>query len=124
MTQTNAPRYDLLAPLVLWIAICDQRREYRVTFEPGPGQDARVVEFLKARSVGGARYGREGYAYGNHAWGLDDQDADEGTLRVDLAAWPLTEAFLFPECEHGLLATNCFGPDHYMSRAQEMERGW
>jgi hypothetical protein len=31
---------------------------------------------------------------------------------------------LWPTCEHGMSYHSRYGPDHFMSAAQEMERGW
>lgn len=40
------------------------------------------------------------------------------------AAFPLLVDALYPSCEHGMSAALCEGPMHYMTRDQEMARGW
>lgn len=92
------------ADLVLDVHLCDQRRCYQVTFMAGPVADATAAAFIAARTSYTA------------IEEVGDAECD------DYAAWPLTYAALYPECEHGLSLRLCEGPMHYMSAAQERER--
>lgn len=50
----------------------------------------------------------------------------DSTVVPTFAFGPLTPGdyrlldYLYPTCEHGMSATSCYGPDHFMSREQEM----
>lgn len=112
-----APAVDPAAPLVLAVAVCDQRREYLVTFPAG--LDDVAAAFIADRLQGGAYATGE---WGNHAFG-EILPAD-GSPAACHSVWPKVVELLYPLCEHGLSADLCMGPDHYMTREQEIARGW
>lgn len=50
---------------------------------------------------------------------------DKGTAYADIPAeWTLVWDLLYPLCEHGMSLTSCYGPDHFMSAAQEQAMDW
>jgi hypothetical protein len=91
--------------ITLEIHVCDQRRvSYPVVFEgDGPDVEARALQFVKARSSTHAIY--------------------------EIEATPIPEQYgqlldwLYPTCEHGLSASNCYGPQHYYFDEEEQARG-
>lgn len=84
----------------LEIHICDQRRSYLATF----ATQEQAVEFIARKSS-------------NHAF----RELDGQPVPADWKA--LLEA-LHPTCEHGMSESSCYGPDHFMSAAQEQAMGW
>ena len=108
--------------LTLIVHICAQRRSYSVTFPAGG--DAIAAQFIRDRREGGVRALAETLApITGGGWAIGEDDSDEAG-HADLALWPQLTELLYPECEHGMSLANCFGPDHFMSAAQERERGW
>lgn len=88
--------------IALEIHICDQRRSYLVTFE-GPRAEDRALAFIDAR-------------WTTHAvHEIEDTPIDERYGRL------LDQ--LYPTCEHGLSASNCYGPQHYYFDEEEQARG-
>lgn len=79
------------------IHICDQRRAYLATFST---QD-QAVAYLTPRTS-------------THSW-------DAVTVPAD---WSNLLDFLYPTCEHGMSASSCYGPEHFMSAAQEQAMNW
>lgn len=82
---------------VLEVHICDQRRSYRATF----ATEDTAVAFIERHSR-------------NHAF--HGEAVPAGWLRL--------EETLDPTCEHGMSQSSCYGPDHFMSAAQEQAMGW
>ena len=80
--------------LTLIVHLCAERRSYYAIF--APGTDAVAAAFITDRGS---------YA----AISVDDP----GGPHNPLDGWPLTEAVLHPECEHGLSLALCAGPEHY-----------
>jgi hypothetical protein len=75
---------------------------YRVTFE-GPDAQAWALAYITARP---------GYYFDEiHTAPLSRRHAD-------------LHARLYPVCDHGMSADLCEGPDHYMTRDQEIALGW
>lgn len=101
LTAAEAPA------IALEIAICDQRRSYRVTFT-GPNAEDMALAFCEARKSTHAP--RE----------IEDKLIDERYGR--LIDW------LYPRCPHGLSESNCYGPQHYYfdeeEQAMGMRNGW
>lgn len=95
----------------LEVHICDQRRSYFVEF----ATEDQVMAFIERRTEQDAGH-REEVGYGNHAYfEVESAPIPEGWLRL--------EAYLYPLCDHGMLASNCFGPAHYASD-EEIAKGW
>lgn len=86
--------------IALEIHICDQRRSYVARF----ATDAQAVAFVTARRSTHAVYE------------LGDSPLDPGEC-------PNLFALLYPECEHGMSASNCYGPQHYYFDEEEQARG-
>jgi hypothetical protein len=83
--------------VTLDVHICDQRRSYRVTF----ATERQAIEFVERKSQP-----TDAHPYGNQAF----FEVDE----CPLVPWFLAlDAVLNPECEHGLAASLCSGPNHY-----------
>jgi hypothetical protein len=97
-TAANAP-----ADIALDIHICDQRRSFRVTFT-GPDAEAHALAFLAPRCS----------THATHEIENEPIDSD---------AFPLLYAYLYPECEHGMSLSNCYGPQHYYFDEEEQARG-
>ena len=77
--------------------ICAARRGYQVTWTGRPEDvTKRVIAFLEPKSS-------------THAWDVLDLSPE----LTELSAW------LFPECEHGLSLSNCYGPQHYYMDDEE-----
>lgn len=90
--------------VVLDIHVCAQRRTFRVTFE-GPNAEAMAIAFCTVRES-------------THAvWEVD-------TAPIDYSLFPLLSDYLHPTCEHGLSASNCYGPQHYYFDEEEQARGY
>jgi hypothetical protein len=90
----------------LLIHICAARRAYKVTFST----QEQAIAFLSARTA-------------THNW---DEIPDvfwpgSGSVPAD---WHELLAYLYPTCEHGMSADLCYGPDHFMSAAQEEAMDW
>ena len=84
----------------LQIHICDQRRSYLATFST----EEQAVAFIIRKSTGHAFF-----------------EVDEHPLPQD---WTELLETLYPTCEHGMSESSCYGPDHFMSAAQEQAMGW
>jgi hypothetical protein len=77
--------------------ICADRRGYAVQWDGRPEDvTKRVIEFLGAKSS-------------THAWDVLDLPPTMTAL----------QAWLYPECEHGLSLSNCYGPQHYYMDDEE-----
>lgn len=85
----------------LHVHICAQRRGYNVTFST----EAQALDYLTARQS-------------THAW---SEIGENGSVPT---TWTALLDYLYPTCEHGMSANLCHGPDHFMSRDQEMAMGW
>lgn len=83
---------------VLEVHICRDRRSYRATFE----NEQAAVAFIERRSS-------------THAF------AAIGDIP---AGWEALAEALWPTCEHGMSLSSCYGPDHFMSAAQEAAMDW
>lgn len=83
------------------IHICDQRRTYRASF----ATEQQALAFLTPRTS-------------THAFHLIDEPE-----AVAAAGWDALLDFLYPTCEHGLSASNCYGPQHYYFDEEEQARG-
>ncbi len=83
---------------VITVHVCRERRTYRMVVE----NEQAAVAFIERKSSTCAF------------------DA-EGDIPAEWAA--LTEA-LWPTCEHGMSRDSCYGPDHFMSAAQEAAMDW
>lgn len=81
----------------LLVHICDQRRAYVARFST----EQQAVAFIARKSS-------------THA--IDAIHAPEG--------WNALIEALDPTCEHGMSQSSCYGPDHFMSAAQEQAMGW
>jgi hypothetical protein len=79
--------------ITLDIHICAERRGYRVTWE-GRNIEARVIAFLDSRRSTHAFHEVE------DAW-------------VNGWIYPELFDYMYPQCEHGMLLTLCYGPGHY-----------
>jgi hypothetical protein len=86
---------------VLDIHICAERRGYRAVF----ATEDQAIAFLSVR-------------YRTHAWCEVTNLHGPGTGSIP-AHWHRLIDYLYPICEHGLSEAYCYGPDHYMSAAQE-----
>jgi hypothetical protein len=76
--------------VTLEIHICDQRRSYLATF----CTEEQVMTFIERKMDM------------NHAfYTVPDSDIPD--------EWMALQDFLWPTCEHGLMASNCSGPMHY-----------
>lgn len=77
---------------------------YRVRFD-GPDAEARALAYVEARNMV-----------------LYFGELPEDPLSFE--AFPNLYEVLHPKCVHTLPADSCEGPDHYMTRDQEMAMGW
>lgn len=99
---------------------------------PAPTTDRIVLEFTEANTRNPARWTVRFEGPDAEAWALAYVTARWSTHAVyelpeepfSYQAYPLLADKLYPLCEHGLSADLCEGPDHYMTRDQEMARGW
>ena len=83
--------------VVIRMHVCAERRAYTVRWDGKPKDvTGRVIAFLDARSK-------------THAWDVIDMPA----VLKELDAW------LNPECEHGMSMSNCYGPQHYYMDDEE-----
>jgi hypothetical protein len=89
---------------------CKDRYSIRVEVANTPEAEAAFARFWEGK----------GMSYALDVWGRDDTEMEEsyGNPGEVLAG------ILFPTCEHGMSYHSCYGPDHFMSRDQEMARGW
>lgn len=86
----------------------------KVTVANTPEADAAAAAFFK-RACAWPRPDGEKY----HVATLDLEGTDNPA--------PIGEAlsdYFFPTCEHGMSADLCSGPEHFMTREQEMAMGW
>jgi hypothetical protein len=90
----------------LRIHICAERRSYRATFST----QAQAITFLSARTK-------------THNWDEIKDVFYPGSGSVPSTWYDLLD-YLYPTCEHGMSADLCYGPDHYMSAAQEAAMDW
>jgi hypothetical protein len=90
----------------LLIHICAARRAYRVTFST----EAQAIAFLSARTS-------------THNWDEIPDVFWPGSGSVP-STWRALLDYLYPMCEHGLSESNCYGPNHYMTAAQEEAMDW
>lgn len=89
-----------MTTIALEISICDQRRSYIARF----ATEEQALRFCEARNS-------------THAFHeLQDEP-------IDPPAVPALYSFLYPDCEHGLSLSNCYGPQHYYYDAEEQGRG-
>jgi|SRR6476469_745309 len=88
--------------ITLQIHICDQRRAYLVTFE-GANAEPMAIDFLERRKS-------------THA-------SDEVEEKPIDQKFEKLLAYLYPECNHGLSQSNCYGPQHYYFDEEEQARG-
>lgn len=86
--------------VTLQIHICAQRRSYRATFTT----QEQAVDFINRR-------------YSTHAVSELEDCPVPGDWKALLEA-------LYPTCEHNMSQSSCYGPDHFMSAAQEQAMGW
>lgn len=96
--------------ITLDMHICDQRRGYRVVFEgDGPEVEVRAIEFIQAR-------------WSTHV------PSEPDDAQFDVNKYEKLYALLYPQCEHGLSESNCYGPQHYYfdedEQARGMHNGW
>lgn len=83
--------------VLVLLHICKERRAIRVRWDGRPEDvTRRVIAYLDARKS-------------THAWEILDMPP----TMAELQAW------LYPECEHGLSLDNCYGPQHYYMDAEE-----
>lgn len=90
------------AAITLEVHICDQRRSYKVTFT-GPNAEDQALTFVNTRSA-------------NHAF-HELESALVPNQYTRLLDW------LYPTCDHGLSASNCYGPQHFYYDEDEQARG-
>lgn len=90
----------------LHVHLCAERRGYNVTFST----EDQALAFLTPKSK-------------THTWWEIGAEDHTGTGSVP-ASWTRLQEFLYPTCEHGLSESNCYGPNHYMTAAQEQAMGW
>lgn len=88
--------------ITLEVHLCNQRRSIYVKFPEGT--DEVAADFVNRRTS---------YA----ACAVVDEDNNDISLDYDV--WPKLGAVLDPQCEHGLSANLCHGPNHYMTYDQE-----
>lgn len=86
--------------ITLEIHICDQRRSYTARFST----EQQALDFLAPRGMTHAVHEVEAHP-------------------LDYATCPRLLEFLYPACEHGLSASNCYGPQHYEYDDEEQARG-
>lgn len=82
------------------VHICDQRRGFNATFST----EDQAIAFLSARNSTHARWESE-------------------SNPVPLT-WTKLIDFLYPTCEHGMMADQCYGPNHFMDADQERAMNW
>jgi hypothetical protein len=83
---------------------CRNRQSHLVTFE-GPDAEAWAVAYLSSR--------------------LSTHAVHELRTRpFSYQRFPKLAELLYPTCGHGMSADLCEGPEHWMTRDQEMARGW
>lgn len=115
--------------IILEAHICDQRRSYRVAFE-GPQAEDMALAFMSARS---STHVISEWLIWNEHWVCAPHGGDE-FYRQDVLAedqpyaisgdkYPRLWMTLYPTCEHGLSASNCYGPSHDCS-PEEIAQGW
>lgn len=90
--------------IVLEVAVCDQRRSYRVTFE-GPQAEDMALSFIEGRSK-------------THAF----HEVEESPFNIE--KYERLYGLLYPSCEHGLSLSNCYGPQHYYFDQDEQAAGF
>jgi hypothetical protein len=86
--------------ITLEVHICDQRRSYIARFST----EAQALDFVKSRNT-------------THAF--HEVEAEP----LGYATCPMLLDWLYPQCEHGLSASNCYGPQHYYFDEEEQARG-
>lgn len=92
----------------LIIYLCSARRAYRVTFST----EAQCLAFLERK-----------LAAGDYNWDEIPGHHGEGLGSIP-GSWTTVLDFLYPMCEHGMSQDSCYGPDHFMSAAQEEAMDW
>jgi hypothetical protein len=90
------------AEIVIEAHNCANRHTYRVVFT-GAEAEQRALSFIAERRSTHAFHELESHKIPDTA----------GKLL----------AYLYPECEHGLSLSNCFGPQHYYYDEEEQARG-
>lgn len=85
--------------IFLEMHICHERRSYFVVWE-GPNAEQMALTYLQARRSTHAVHEVEG-------------------ATLPRGMFPRLIEELYPTCEHGMSADNCYGPDHFMTRDQE-----
>ena len=86
--------------IALEIHICDQRRSYVARF----ATEDQALAFVERKASTHAPHEIE-------------------SEPLDFATAPRLLAWLYPECEHGLSPSNCYGPQHYYYDEEEQARG-
>lgn len=86
--------------IALEIHICNQRRSYVAKFST----EEQALAFVAVRMDTHAIYEIESEPF--------DYDAN-----------PKLYDLLYPTCEHGMSASNCYGPQHYYYDEEEQARG-
>lgn len=100
---------------------CSARHSLRVVIANTPAAESAFLAYY-ARREAAALAAAPHRTYGDFAtfvWGADDRELSEN---VGAPGQALSE-LLWPTCEHGMSYHSCYGPDHFMSREQEMARG-
>lgn len=98
---------------------CSARKSHRIVVANTPAAEAAFLAYYTRRDLELRTPAR---SYGDlniSIWGADDSEmsANVGTPGADL------DKVLFPTCEHGMNWHSCYGPDHFMSREDEIARG-
>lgn len=93
-----------VAHIAIEVHICAQRRSHVVRFF-GPQAAQHAIAYLTPKGA-------------THAWSEVFEEP------IDYDRYPAMAEFLHPTCEHGMDARSCMGPEHFMSREQELARGW
>lgn len=86
--------------IALEIHICDQRRSYVARF----ATQEQAIAFATARRS-------------THA--IHEIETEPFDYATNMALY----TYLYPECEHGLDLSNCYGPQHYYFDEEEQARG-
>lgn len=105
---------------VLDLHTCSARRSLKVTVANTAAAEAAFLDFYARRDT--AAREESGRSYGDLAVGVWGRDEAEMTANVGAPFEALSE-LLWPTCEHGMSAHSCYGPEHFMSYAQERALG-
>jgi hypothetical protein len=97
---------------------CSERRSIKITVANTPAAEAAFIAFYGRLDLAAKAAGRSYGDYAIEPWGRDEEEQGESLGQPGDA---LAE-ILFPTCEHGMSYHSCYGPDHFMSADQEIER--